>query len=206
MTMYSNLDLITIFIGIECISLLIYSVIVSQMGVALSFEAALRYVLQGFVGTILFMVSLTYIAIVSGNFSLTNLDGGLTIPTVLLVISLIIKLGVAPAHFVVAEVYAGSAFVAVVFLSFITRVAFIIPLLGLLSIPVVRFELAILGVLSLLVAPWSALLSVDVSRFMAHSGAAQMGYILIILSVPSHFASALGVLWFTTYLITLAGL
>lgn len=122
----------------------------------------------------------------SGVWTVSSLlDNPSSISSALLALSLLIKIGLAPAHFIVAEAYLGSSRFVAIFLSFFTRVALWVPLLLLVEMPSVPGVIILVATITLVLGSWSALLSSDVNRLLAHSGASQMGYLLLLFLQPS---------------------
>jgi NADH-quinone oxidoreductase subunit N len=207
MVMVSSNHFVTIFIGLEVMSIAIYVLCGLLSGNPRSAEASLKYFLLGAFATafLLYGMALIYgttgvldirgIAayLVSGNFGLTPL---FMIGIALLIVGFGFKTASVPFHMWTPDVYEGAptsitaymatgikaaafgAFLRVFYTAFL-------PLLGAWS-----GMLWLIAVATMTLGNITALVQDDVKRMLAYSSIAHAGYILIAFVIGDQFSSA----------------
>lgn len=183
-----------LFIGIELMSVAMYIMAGIRKTNLASNEASLKYFLMGAFSTgfLLFGITLLYGA--SGTFDLTELRnyvqnsseisplfyGGI----LLLLCGLCFKVGAAPFHFWVPDVYDGSPILVTSFMSTVVKVASLVGFLRLFSMVMVPLNdfwtpvLLTVVILTLFVGNVTALLQSSFKRMMAYSSVSHAGYML----------------------------
>ena len=185
-------DYLTMFIGLEVMSLALYCLCGARLGQKRSSEAALKYFLLGCFSSAFFLygVALWYGATgslgISGNVAEIQASPALLIVSFLfLLIGIGFKLGLTPFHFWVPDVYQGSPTSVVTFMSYAVKVA---AVAALLKIVIISFgilqgwaiaPLWIVSILAMCVGNVAALQQQNLTRMLAYSSVAQAGYILI---------------------------
>jgi len=160
-----------------------------------SLESGLKYFITGSASTtaMLFAMSILYGSINSTNFYRIREaleSGGASLPPVvfsivLIVVALGYKVGIAPFHLWVADVFEGSPTPVAAFISLFPKVAGYAVLLRLLFIPFLSLKdvwipaVLIMSILSMIIGNVMALRQTSFKRMMGYSGIAHMGYILI---------------------------
>lgn len=161
-----------------------------------SLEAGLKYFITGAAasGALLFAMSILYGATNETNFyamqEYLRMTSGGYIPPVILAIVLILvaigyKLGIAPFHLWVADVYEGAPTPVTAFISVFPKAAGYAVLMRLLFIPFVGLKiiwipiLTVMSIASMVVGNVMALKQTSFKRMMAFSGISHMGYIMI---------------------------
>ena len=212
MIMVSSTHFVTIFIGLEVMSIAIYVLCGLLSGNPRSAEASLKYFLLGAFATafLLYGIALIYATtglldireiagyLASSNFRLTPL---FMIGLAMLVVGFGFKTAAVPFHMWTPDVYEGAptsitafmatgikaaafgAFVRVFYTAFI-------PLLGAWS-----SMLWLIAAATMIVGNITALVQDDVKRMLAYSSIAHAGYILIAFVVGDGF-SAVGILYY----------
>lgn len=194
--MTSAYHLLTLYIAIELMSFPLYVLCAYYRASSKGTEAALKYFVTGALasGFLLYGISLIYgvthslsfvdIGIAVSNFSAT------TSPLLLVGIAFIIagfafKLGLAPFHMWLPDVYEGAPSSVVIFLSGAPKIAVFILLARLLEtafIPVLSHwnaMLSLLAIVSVLVGNIAALTQKNLRRLFAYSSIAQMGFVVM---------------------------
>ncbi|HEX9800582.1 MAG TPA: NADH-quinone oxidoreductase subunit N [Thermoanaerobaculia bacterium] len=196
-----GVELLTIFLALELLSVGLYGLAGFHRRAAGSAEAAIKYFLMGaFVSAFaLFGIALLY-----GETASTRLDAigrGLSegagspalvlLGLLMLVTAFAFKLGLVPFHAWTPDVYQGAPTPFVAFLSVAPKVGSAVVLVRLLMLAgdgplAVRWAdlAALLAVASMLVGNLFALVQRDLKRMLAYSGVAHMGYLLIPLAAP----------------------
>jgi len=198
MVMASSVDLITIFIGLEMMSIPLY-VLAGIYGKRYrSSEAAMKYFLLGAFasGFLLYGIAFIY-----GAFGTTNLSaiamlvqGGfgysqfyVTIGMILILVGLAFKAGVVPFHMWIPDVYEGAPAPVTAFMSAGPKAAAVIAIIRIFVIykPAIDFT-SIFWVLAVITMTWGNILALtqdNVKRMLAYSSIAHIGYILIAVTV-----------------------
>lgn len=202
-------NLMTIFLGIELLSLALYSL--CGLGeTAPAREAALKYLILSSTasGFMLFGMALLFGA--SGSIALAPLASTAMannplfwMGSALFSVGLIFKLGLVPFHAWSPDVYEGAPLPVTAFMSVATKAGAIAILARFIyaALPTgvgdrLLLPLWIIAALSILVGNLGMLAQMDLKRLLAYSGIAQIGYILVALAG----SSALGLRYAMYYL------
>jgi NADH-quinone oxidoreductase subunit N len=187
-------DLVTLFVGIELLSIPLYVMCGSRVTRAESLESGLKYLIIGSVGsaTLLYGLALVYGATGSTRFAeiaeaidTTGAGEPLLLAGVALVATgLAFKGSVAPFHQWTPDVYEGAPTPVTAFMAVATKAAAFGVLLRLfdVALPTLQLEwgpaLAFLAVLTILIGNVGAIPQDSLKRMLAWSGVAQAGYLL----------------------------
>ena len=202
----SSGDLITLFAGIELLSISLYILCASEIRRERSLEAGIKYLIIGSVGsaTLLYGLAMIYGATGSTSFSAiataTNQKDLLSDPLMLAGIALTsvglaFKVSAAPFHQWTPDVYEGAPTAITTFMATATKVAALAILIRLFTGPLAALTddwapiLAAISTLSIVVGNAGALGQDSLKRMLAWSSIAQAGYLLAGLVV----ATSLGV-------------
>jgi NADH-quinone oxidoreductase subunit N len=196
-------DFLTLFIGVEVASLALYCLCAARVHEKRSSEAAMKYFLLGCFssGFLLYGIALWYGA--TGSLAL-NAGGSVPVNAPILALSFLMilfgiafKIGLAPFHFWVPDVYQGAPTSVTTFMSCIVKVAAVGALLRILANSFGFNELYVVGplwilsILAMTVGNLAALQQRSVKRMLAYSSVAQAGYMLIGLVVAGVAAEAI---------------
>jgi len=188
-------NLMTLFIGIELLSIPLYVLCASEVRRAPSLEAGLKYLVIGSVGsaTLLYGLALIYGATGATDFDAISKAIGGSIPIndpllltgiALVATGLAFKASVAPFHQWTPDVYQGAPTPITAFMAVATKVAAFAILLRLFdyALPSVQTEwapaLAVLATVTILIGNFGAIAQDSLKRMLAWSGVAQAGYLL----------------------------
>ncbi len=207
--MVSAYNLITMFIGLEIMSLSLYAMIAMRKDNQAALEAAMKYFILGALATgmMLYGFSMIYGAtgsvqfdtisgvIASGKVDSTVLSFGL----VFVVIGLAFKLGAAPFHMWVPDVYQGAPSSITLFLGTAPKIAAFAMMYRILVDALQGLSgewqslLIMLAVLSLIVGAVVAIVQDNLKRMLAYSGIGHVGFILlgVIAANPDGYSSAM---------------
>jgi NADH-quinone oxidoreductase subunit N len=225
MIMISSNHLLLLYLGIELLSLSLYSVIAFNKNSIYSSEAAVKYYILGAMssGFLLFGISLIYGLTGSllydeiyqqiSLLNLSNLDQdvrvlGLVFSLTFIFISLAFKFGAAPFHMWIPDVYHGSLITTTLLLSTVPKIAIfiiLIKLLGLVFSGLAIFWsdiLQILAVLSIIIGNITAIAQTNIKRMLAYSTIANIGFILLALSIGSFDSFVASMFYVLTYMMT----
>ena len=195
MVMISGSHFLTIYLGVELMSLCLYALVALRRDNHKATEAAMKYFVLGALasGFLLYGMSMLYGA--TGTLEISKVAAavaaGTIKPTILvfgivfLVAGLAFKLGAVPFHMWVPDVYEGSPTAVTLLLGGAPKIAtfaICIRLLveGLLPLAVDWQQmLMVLAVLSLVIGNLTAIAQTNLKRMLAYSTIAQIGFVLL---------------------------
>lgn len=192
-------NLLTLFLGLESFTFAFYILVASDLGNPESSEAGVKYLVIGAVSAAFVAFGISFIFAGSGTLEIASAvrlaaNNGESNPMVvagwgLILVSLIFKLSLVPAHLWTPDVYQGAPTPVAGFLSAGSKGAAIAFLLLLLpaagNTAMLRTPLWWLSLLSMLVGNLAALLQANIKRMLAYSSIAQMGYVTLALLTGS---------------------
>ena len=229
MIMISGNNFLVIYLGLELMSLSLYALVALRRNHSQSTEAAMKYFILGALssGFMLYGISMLYGA--TGSLDLTEVARAAASPVVnrpilvfgvvFLVAGLGFKLGAAPFHMWVPDVYQGAPTAVTLLLGAAPKLAafaICIRLLveGLLPMAVDWQQmLTVLAVLSMAVGNITAIAQTNLKRMLAYSTISQMGFMLLgllsgvvngdVLSAANAYSSSM--FYMITYVLTTLG-
>lgn len=221
MFMAGSLNLITIYLGLECLAMASYALTGLLRGSARSTEASLKFVLIGAIssGVVLFGMSLIFGVTGSVHLSEINtvLAAGTSMQPVLLagvmflVAGLGVKMAAVPFHMWAPDVYHGSpAPVAAFLITASEAAAFAAALrIFMVGLPALQGQWTMifitLAVITMTFGNISAIVQTNMRRMLAYSAVAQAGYIMVGLAVASERAVSAMLYYLIAYAFTTIG-
>ncbi|MBM4287856.1 MAG: NADH-quinone oxidoreductase subunit N [Deltaproteobacteria bacterium] len=210
MLMAAGGNLVTIFLGVEILSIPIYIMAGMFREDLKSNESALKYLLLGAFSSafLLFGIAMLYGA--TGTFFLEDIakvikSGGMNALTYmglgLLIVGLGFKVSLAPFHMWTPDVYEGAPTSVTAFMSVGTKAAAFAVFLRIFMdvFPTVRMDwdmlLWVLAVATMTVGNVTALAQTNIKRMLAYSSIAHAGYILIGM-IAGNQLGAIGILYY----------
>jgi NADH-quinone oxidoreductase subunit N len=195
MVMISANHFLTIYIGLELLSLSLYAMVAMNRDSVTSTEAAMKYFVLGALASGLLLYGMSMIYGATGTLEITSiaerLNGGgvnksvLVFGLVFLVAGLAFKLGVVPFHMWIPDVYQGAPTSVTLFIGSAPKLAafaIVMRLLvsGLLPLaPDWQNMLIILSVLSMAIGNLAAIAQTNLKRMLAYSAISHMGFMLL---------------------------
>lgn len=188
-------NMVTLFLGIEILSIPLYAMAGTNKRELRSTEAAMKYFLMGAFATgfLLFGIALVYGA--TGTFDIykihllsINSDGGVLMPigVIMILAALAFKVSLAPFHMWSPDVYQGSPSIITTFMASVVKTAAFYAMFRVMTIAFTASAsewLNIVGVLviiTLLLANVMGLAQGNAKRMLAYSSVSHAGYIAII--------------------------
>ena len=205
-------DYLTLFIGVEVSSLALYCLCGARVTVASSAESSMKYFLLGCFSSAFLLLGIALWYGATGTLSIVSagpapIGNSLVILSFLMMlVGLAFKVGLAPFHLWVPDVYQGAPTSVTTFMSCVVKVAAIAALIKVsflgFSYPAAwaNSALWVMSVLAMTLGNLAALQQRSVKRMLAYSSVAQAGYMLIGL-VSTHSPAA-GVAATAYYLIS----
>ncbi len=208
---------VTLFLGLELLSIPLYVLCATEMRNEHSLEAGLKYLIVGSVGsaTLLYGIALLYGATGATDFGAiaSSISGSdlasnamLLSGIALCLAGLAFKSSVAPFHQWTPDVYEGAPTPITAFMAVATKVAAIGVLLRLFDVALIEAHaswgpaLAALATITILVGNVGALGQSSLKRMLAYSSVAQAGYILAGVVVATQLGAQATVFYLAVYL------
>jgi NADH-quinone oxidoreductase subunit N len=198
MVMISANHFVTMYLGLELMSLCLYSLIALNRDSAVSTEAAMKYFVLGALasGLLLYGMSMLYGA--TGSLEIPNVAralyqgtgagrGILVFGLVFVVAGVAFKLGVVPFHMWIPDVYHGAPTAMTLVIGSAPKLAAFAMavrlLVGSLGTPQIAVDwqemLVILSVLSMAIGNLAAIAQTNIKRMLAYSTISHMGFMLL---------------------------
>jgi NADH-quinone oxidoreductase subunit N len=194
MVMASASDLITVYMGIELVSVSLYVMAALKRYESRSTEAGLKYFILGSFSSAVLLYGMSLVYGVTGTTNLSEigafLSGGATNAAataglILMVVGLAFKVAVAPFHMWAPDVYEGSPTPITAFMSVGPKAAAFAVILRVLLEAFGGLKtdwevlLTVLAVLTMVVGAVIALVQTSLKRMLAYSSIGHAGYALI---------------------------
>ena len=227
--MLSANDFLVVYLGLEVMSLALYALVALRRDDATATEAAMKYFVLGALasGFLLYGLSMMYGA--TGTLEIPKVfeviaqgrvNGQvLVFGVVFIVAGLGFKLGVAPFHMWVPDVYQGSPTAVTLliasapkFAAFAITIRLLVE--GLLKVAADWQQMLLfMAVVSLVVGNLAAIAQTNLKRMLAYSAIAQVGFMLLALgsgvidgnTVPAGNAYSSAMFYMVTYVLTTLG-
>ncbi|MFS0862951.1 NADH-quinone oxidoreductase subunit NuoN [Fredinandcohnia sp. 179-A 10B2 NHS] len=222
MIMTSSSDLITLFVGLELLSISSYVLAGLRKRNKLSNESAMKYVINGSISTAIFLFGVSYVYGLAGTTNIREIFLVLSTPAdsqyiylmaialFMMFVGLSFKIAAAPFHMWAPDVYQGAPTPVTAFLSVVSKTAGFVIILRLIitlfvqapsgdgEAPYLLFHLqdylAILAGVTMIIGNTIALRQRNIKRLMAYSSIAHAGYLLVAFVTFSYFM--MDAIWF----------
>jgi len=211
-------NLVTVFLGLELLSIPLYVLCATEMRRSSSLESGLKYLIVGSLGsaTLLYGLALIYGATGSTDFSgISRAIGAgdlVSDPLLLTGIALSIvgfgfKASVAPFHQWTPDVYEGAPTPVTAFMATATKAAAFAVFLRMFDVALINASidwapaLAVLATITIIVGNVGALGQSSLKRMLAYSSVAQAGYLLIGVVVASRLGLQATVFYLVVYMV-----
>jgi NADH-quinone oxidoreductase subunit N len=212
-------NLVSVFLGLELLSIPLYVLCATEMRRASSLESGLKYLVVGSVGsaTLLYGLAFLYGATGATDFGAiaTALAGGGTLASdpllltgiALTIVGLGFKASVAPFHQWTPDVYEGAPTPITAFMAVATKAAAFGLVLRLFDVALIGAAvdwgppLAALAAFTIVVGNVGALGQSSLKRLLAYSSVAQAGYMLAGVVVASRLGIQATIFYIAVYLV-----
>ncbi|HEX6733773.1 MAG TPA: NADH-quinone oxidoreductase subunit NuoN [Azonexus sp.] len=195
MVMISANHFVTVYIGIELLSLSLYAMVAMNRDSVTSTEAAMKYFVLGALASGLLLYGMSMIYGATGTLEITGIaerlyGGGvnntvLVFGLVFLVAGLAFKLGVVPFHMWIPDVYHGAPTSVTLLIGSAPKLAAFAIVMRLLVNGLITVAqdwqnmLIILAVLSMAIGNLAAIAQTNLKRMLAYSAISHMGFMLL---------------------------
>jgi NADH-quinone oxidoreductase subunit N len=195
MVMISANHFLTIYIGLELLSLSLYAMVAMNRDSVVSTEAAMKYFVLGALASGLLLYGMSMIYGATGTLEITGVaerlysgdvnKNVLVFGLVFLVAGLAFKLGVVPFHMWIPDVYHGAPTCVTLFIGSAPKLAAFAIVMRLLVNGLITLAqdwqgmLIILSVLSMAIGNLAAIAQTNLKRMLAYSAISHMGFMLL---------------------------
>jgi NADH-quinone oxidoreductase subunit N len=212
-------NLVTVFLGLELLSIPLYVLCATEMRRASSLESGLKYLVVGSLGSATFLYGLAFVYGATGATDFGAIaaalgkSGDLVTDPLLLtgigltIVGLAFKASVAPFHQWTPDVYEGAPTPITAFMAVATKAAAFGVMLRLFDVALIDASadwapaLATLAAVTIVVGNVGALAQRSLKRLLAWSSVAQAGYLLAGVVVGSSRGLQATVFYLAVYLI-----
>lgn len=194
MVMVSAHSFLTVYLGLELLSLCLYAMVALQRDSVNASEAAMKYFVLGALssGILLYGMSMFYGA--TGTLDLSALRGAiagsshnlvLVFGVAFIIVGLAFKLGAVPFHMWIPDVYHGAPTSVTLYISTVPKIAAFAMTIRLLADGMQGLHdqwqhmLVILAVLSMIIGNIVAIAQSNIKRMLAYSTIAHVGFLLL---------------------------
>jgi NADH-quinone oxidoreductase subunit N len=196
MVLISAASLITLYLGLELMSLCLYAMVAFDRDSGIAAESAIKYFVLGSMasGTLLYGMSIVYG--VTGSLELAEIANavrgsnigdnvGLVFGISFLIVGIGFKLGAVPFHMWIPDVYEGSPTCVTVFIGTASKLAAFALAMRLLPEALGASQadwsqmLVVLSVLSMAIGNIIAIAQTNLKRMLAYSTISHVGYVLL---------------------------
>ncbi len=229
MVMISANNLVTIYIGLELLSLSLYAMVAMNRDSIPATEAAMKYFVLGALASGLLLYGMSMIYGATGTLEITaiaerlytgQVDRGILVfGLVFLVSGLAFKLGVVPFHMWIPDVYHGAPTAVTLFIATAPKLAAFAMVIRLLVNGLIvlaqdwQTMLILLSVLSMAIGNLAAIAQTNLKRMLAYSAISHMGFMLLgmvtgVIGGDARFALnaySSSMFYVITYVLTSAG-
>ena len=216
MIMASGSNLITLYLGLEIMSLTLYSLIAMANTRILAIEASLKYFILGAIASGILLYGMSLLYGITGSLDIATISANVVdanplivnFSIVFIVIGIAFKFGAVPFHMWVPDVYQGSNMATTMFLSSIPKIATAIMFIRILveglgsSVEYWSSIVLFLGVFSVAVGTLVALVQTNIKRLLAYSTIAHIGFILVAFSIGSKDGYSAAIYYTIIYVFT----
>ncbi len=210
MLLVSSYSLLSLFLGVELLVLPTYAMVAMHRKKARCIEAAMKYFIIGAVASAMLLYGLSMVFGATKSLSMLDVASAISsIPVshnLILIFGLVFvmagvafKLGAAPFHMWVPDVYEGAPSSVTLFISTAPKIAAFALFIRLfvIAMPTLHVQwqdmLIVIALLSMGIGNFAAIVQTNIKRLLAYSSIAHMGYMLIgiLCATPRGYAAAL---------------
>jgi NADH-quinone oxidoreductase subunit N len=221
MVMISAGNLLTVYLGVELLSLSLYAMVAFDRDSGIAAESAMKYFVLGAIasGTLLYGFSIIYG--VTGTLQLDELavgvrevgasNLGLIFGLAFIIVGIAFKFGAVPFHMWVPDVYHGAPTPVTLFIGSAPKIASFVLAIRVLAegldamLASWQDMLIVLSVLSLLIGNVVAIAQTNLKRMLAYSTISHVGFILLGILAGTNDGYRASMFYTLTYVIMSVG-
>ena len=221
MVMISAASLLTIYLGVELLSLSLYGLVAFDRDNGVAAESAMKYFVLGAIASGMLLYGMSVIYGVTGTLELSQIANripsigvhniGLAFGLAFLVVGVAFKFGAVPFHMWVPDVYHGSPTAITLFIGSAPKIASFALAMRLLvdgmsgMVEQWRPMLIVLAVLSMAIGNVVAIAQTNIKRMLAYSTISHVGFILLGVLAGTVQGYQAAMFYTLTYVLTAVG-
>ncbi len=221
MVMISAASLLTIYLGVELLSLSLYGLVAFDRDNGVAAESAMKYFVLGAIASGMLLYGMSVIYGVTGTLELSQIANripsigvhslGLAFGLAFLVVGVAFKFGAVPFHMWVPDVYHGSPTAITLFVGSAPKIASFALAMRLLvdgmggMVEQWRPMLIVLAVLSMAIGNVVAIAQSNIKRMLAYSTISHVGFILLGVLAGTVQGYQAAMFYTLTYVLTAVG-
>ncbi|TCZ76804.1 NADH-quinone oxidoreductase subunit N [Paenibacillus albiflavus] len=208
--MASSADLITLYVGLELLSITSYIMVALRKKSQRSNEAAFKYLVMGAIASAIILYGMSFLYGISGSTNLVDIRAAIAsnfhsyemivyIASFLLIAGLSFKIAAAPFHAWAPDVYEGAPTPVTSFLAVVSKAAAFAMIFRMIYVlfavgtyqevaDAVMLALSVIAAAAMIIGNVTALRQHSFKRLLAYSGVANAGYLLV--PITAHFSTA----------------
>ena len=208
MVLVSAHNFLTVYLGLELLSLSLYAMVAMQRDSVIASEAAMKYFVLGAIASGMLLYGISIIYGLTGTLDLgevaTQVTGQapgvlLSFGLVFIIVGIAFKLGAVPFHMWVPDVYQGAPTAVTLYIGSAPKIAAFAMLMRLLVDGLIGLHaqwegiLIILAILSMGIGNLLAIAQGNIKRMLAYSTISHVGFLILgaLTGTQSGFASSM---------------
>ncbi|MGE0483331.1 MAG: NADH-quinone oxidoreductase subunit NuoN [Gammaproteobacteria bacterium] len=220
MVLISAHNLLTVYLGLELLSLSLYAMVAMERDSVAASEAAMKYFVLGALASGMLLYGMSMLYGVAGTLDLAMLSDHVTddrshmlftFGLVFVLVGIAFKLGVAPFHMWVPDVYQGASTPVTLFIGSAPKLAAFAMAVRVLAdgLGAVAGEwqsmLVLLAIVSMAIGNIVAIAQTNLKRMLAYSTISHMGFLLIGIIAANALGYAASMFYVIVYALMSAG-
>lgn len=222
MIMVSANSMLLLYLGLELLSLAMYAMVALQRNNGRASEAAMKYFVLGAIASGMLLYGMSFIYGLSGHLDLSGIavyiktqnilsNLGLLLGLSFIIVGLGFKLGVAPFHMWIPDVYDGAPTSVTQFIGTLPKLAAFGMVFRLLAEGLGDMQqswqqiLIFLAVFSIGIGNVIAIAQTNIKRMLAYSTIAHMGFVVMGILAGTHGGYSATLFYTITYALTALG-
>ncbi|AXA32975.1 MULTISPECIES: NADH-quinone oxidoreductase subunit N [Francisella] len=215
-------SLITIYIGLELLSLPMYALIAIHRDSSKGLEASIKYFVLGAIASALLLFGMSFVYGITGELDITDIAKYLSthsfatiehkfllICLVMMCATFLFKLGAAPFNMWLPDVYEGAPNAVANIVATIPKVAAFAMLVNILFVgfPSLKdswiYLFRVIGIMSIFFGSLVALSQTNIKRLLGYSTVSQVGFVLLATTLhPQEYALTTASFYLIVYVFT----
>ena len=221
MIMVSAHSLLTIYLGLELLSLCLYAMVAFNRDTYACSEAAMKYFVLGALASGMLLYGMSMVYGITGSLDIAEIAAytaqqsehsiGLVFGLVFLVVGIAFKLGAVPFHMWVPDVYQGAPTPVTLYIGSAPKIAAFAMVMRILAdsmgamVDDWQGMLVILAVLSLAIGNVVAIAQTNLKRMLAYSTISHVGFMLLGILAGTSEGYAAAMFYIITYSLMATG-
>ena len=214
-------SLVTIYVGLELLSLPLYALIAIYRDSGKGLEASIKYFVLGAIASALLLFGMSFIYGMTGQLditdiarvlaqnSFTGIEHKFLLVCLMMIATFLFKLGAFPFHMWLPDVYEGAPNAVANIVATIPKVAAFAMLVNILFVafPSLKdswiYLFRVIGILSIFFGSMVALSQTNIKRLLGYSTVSQIGFVLLATTLhPQDYALTAASFYLTVYVFT----